>query len=160
MALPKNIVVVESLKELRKCLKNASPFIAPRIKMLIEMKRHQESGMSKRYLADQIGVDPNSIQTWRTIYEQDGLICLCSHNKKGFRPSVFSIGEHQLIQEKLNDPQNGLRSYKELLDWVEQEFSKEIKYNTLLKYCTRNFGPRLKVDSQSHLKKDVKVIDA
>lgn len=30
--------------------------------------------------------------------------------------------------------------HNELLDWIGHEFSKGIKYNTLLKYCVRNFG--------------------
>jgi len=42
MAAPKNITVVESPEELRRILNSVSPFIAPRIKMLIEMKQHQK----------------------------------------------------------------------------------------------------------------------
>lgn len=159
MAAPKNITVVESLEELRRVLKNVSPFIAPRIKMLIEMKKHQECGISKRLLAEQIGVNHNSVQSWRTMYAQGGLSRLCSHNKKGFRPSVFTKEEHSLIQAKLNDPQNGLRGYTELLDWIEQEFLKEIKYNTMLKYCMRNFGSSVKVARKSHVKKDEQAVD-
>lgn len=160
MAAPKNITVVESLEELRRVLKNVSPFIAPRIKMLIEMKKHQASGISKRILAEQIGVNHNSIQSWRTMYAQGGLSILCSHNKKGFRPSVFTKEEHRLIEDKLNDPKNGLRGYTELLEWIERQFSKEIKYNTMLKYCMRNFGSSVKVARKSHVKKDEQAVDA
>lgn len=160
MAAPKNITVVESLEELRRILKSVSPFIAPRIKMLIEMKKHQESGISKRLLADQIGVNHNSVQSWRTMYASGGLTRLCSHNKKGFRPSVFTKDEHNLIQDKLNDPKNGLRGYTELLEWIEQQFSKEVKYNTMLKYCMRNFGSSVKVARKSHIKKDEQSVNA
>jgi transposase len=160
MAAPKNITVVESIEELRRVLKNVSPFIAPRIKMLIEMKKHQESGISKRILAVQIGVNHNSIQSWRTMYAQGGLSRLCSHHKKGFRPSVFTKEEHSLIEDKLNDPKNGLRGYTELQEWIEQQFSKEIKYNTMLKYCMRNFGSSVKVARKSHVKKDEQAVDA
>jgi transposase len=160
MAIPKNIAVVQSQEELRRVLKNVSPFIAPRIKMLIEMKKHQECGISKRLLAEQIGVNHNSIQSWRTMYAQGGLSRLCSHNKKGFRPSVFTKEEHNLIEDKLNDPKNGLRGYTELLEWIERQFSKEIKYNTMLKYCMRNFGSSVKVARKSHVKKDGQAVDA
>lgn len=123
------------------------------------MKKYQETGISKRLLADQIGVNHNSIQSWRTLYVQGGLSGLCSHNRKGNHPSVFSIEEHKVIQNKLNDPQNGLRGYNELLDWIEHEFSKGIKYNTLLKYCMRNFGSSVKVARKSHVKKDDQAVD-
>lgn len=159
MAICKNIIVTESIEELRKALKNSIPFISPRIKMLIEMKKYQDKGISRRVLADHIGVDPNSVQSWRSMYEQGGLGLLCSHNRKGSGSSVFTLEEHQLIEQKLNDPQNGLKGYTELLDWVEQEFSKQIKYNTLLKYCRRNFGSRVKVARKSHVNKDAQAVE-
>jgi transposase len=159
MAAPKNIAVAESLEELRRVLRNVSPFIAPRIKMLIEMKKYRESGISKRLLAEQIGVNHNSVQSWRTMYTSGGLTRLCSHNKKGFRPSVFTKNEHNLIADKLNDPKNGLRGYTELLEWIEEQFSKEVKYNTMLKYCIRNFGSSVKVARKSHVKKDEQAVD-
>jgi transposase len=160
MASPKIIQVKESLPELRRLHKKASNLIAPRIRMLIELKKHEEQGISKRELADLIGVNHNSIQTWRTIYVQGGITYLCSHRKKGFRPSVFTKDEHKVIEEKLNDPFNGLRGYKELLNWIEQEFGKDIKYNTLLKYCIRNFGSSVKVARKSHVKKDPQAVEA
>ena len=56
----------------------------------------------------------------------------------GFKPSLISQDEHKQIEAKLHDPTNGLRSYVELQDWIRQEFGKELKYNTLLKYCGRH----------------------
>jgi hypothetical protein len=63
MSLPKIITVKESLSELKTLLKKSSPLIAPRIKTIIEIKKSQNTGISKRALASMIGVDPNSIQT-------------------------------------------------------------------------------------------------
>jgi len=39
MALSKQIIVKETLKELNAILKNASPLLGPRIRVLIEIKR-------------------------------------------------------------------------------------------------------------------------
>lgn len=154
MSLPKIIKVKESLQELKAELKKVSPLIAPRIKAIIEIKKNEATGISKRALASIVGVDPNSIQTWRTIYFQGGIDALVKHNKKGFKPSVFSKQEHLAIEKKLRDPKNGLRGYVELLDWVTNEFNKPIKYNTLLKYSVKNFGSKVKVARKSHVKKD------
>jgi hypothetical protein len=59
MSLPKTITVKESLSKLKTLLKKASPLIAPRIKTIIEIKKSQNTGISKRALASMIGVDPN-----------------------------------------------------------------------------------------------------
>lgn len=48
----------------------------------------------------------------------------------------------------------------ELLDWIKNEFKKEIKYNTLLKYSIKNFGSKVKVARKSHIKKDEEAVKA
>ena len=62
------------------------------------------------------------------------------------------------IEKSLNDPKNGLRGYIELHAWVEKEFNKQVKYNTLLKYCIKNFGSKVKVVRKSHVKKDEQAV--
>lgn len=160
MASPKQIVVKETLTELKALLKKASPLIAPRLRVLIEIKKNEKTGISKRDIAKLVGVDPNSVQTWRTLYGKGGLKALQKHNKKGFKPSVFTQEEHQAIEKKLKNPTNGLRGYTELLTWAEEEFKKQIKYNTLLKYSIKNFGSKIKVARKSHINKDESAVSA
>lgn len=159
MALPKQISIKESLVDLKRILKNSSPLIAPRIRVLIELKKHEKQGISKRDLAALVGVNHNSVQTWRTLYINGGIKAVQSHNKKGFKPSVFTQQEHIAIEKKLKDPKNGLRGYIELMDWIEKEFKKQVKYNTLLKYSIRNFGSKVKVARKSHVKKDEAAVE-
>lgn len=161
MSAPKSIQVKESVNELKKLLKSASRLIFPRIRMLLEIKKHEASGgISKRMLADAISVNHNSIQTWRTLYEKGGIEHLMKYTKNEGRPTILTAQEHQAIKDKLNDSKNGLRGYVELLDWVESTFKKEIKYNTLLKYANREFGARVKVARKSHVKKDPEAVSA
>lgn len=154
MASPKQIIIKESLVELKRILKTSSPLIAARIRVLIELKKHEKQGVSKREVAALVGVNHNSVQSWRTVYIKGGIQAIQSHNKKGFKPSVFTQQEHLAIEKKLKDPKNGLRGYVELLAWIEQEFKKQVKYNTLLKYSIKNFGSKVKVARKSHVKKD------
>jgi len=160
MASPKVIIVKESVEELRKVLKKSSNFISPRIRMLIELKKHETTGISKRELADVLGVSHSSIQIWRTMYQEGGLFLLRSHKKTGFKPSVFTEAEQKIIEDKLKDPFNGLRGYKELLEYIDSEFKKDVKYNTLLKFCIRKFGSSVKVARKSHIQKDENAVDA
>lgn len=158
MSLPKQIHIVESIGELRKLQKSSIPMIANRIKALIEFKKHEQKGISKRAVADNIGVNQNSVQTWRTMYINGGIEAVLSYQKQAGRPSGITKAEHKQIEAKLKDPKNGLRGYVELLDWMESEFNKTFAYNTVLKYCHRHFNSKIKVARKSHIKKDEEAV--
>jgi transposase len=154
MSSPKLIQIKESINELRKIQKDSIPMIANRIRVLIELKKHEATGISKRAVADIIGVNPNSVQTWRSMYLSSGIDAVLSYQKRDGRPSLLTKEEHHKIEEKLKDPKNGLRGFTELQNWVEQEFEKTVLYNTLFKYTQRHFGAKVKVARKSHVKKD------
>ncbi len=160
MSSPKQIQIKESISELRKLQKNSIPMIANRIRVLIELKKHELTGISKRAVADIVGVNQNSVQTWRTLYASGGIDAIMNYQKREGRPSVLTKDEHKKIEEKLKDPKNGLRGFTELQNWVEQEFNKTILYNTLFKYSQRHFGAKVKVARKSHVKKDEKAVEA
>lgn len=148
------IHVKESSKELKQLQKNQPLTIIKRLNMLLELKKNGVNGLSKRQLAKLIGVDPNSIQKWRTIYVNSGIKGIISHGRIGFKPSLITKEEHKKIEHKLNQPKNALRGYKELMQWIKDEFGKEIKYTTVVEYSKRHFGSKIKVARKSHLLKD------
>lgn len=148
------INIKESSKELKQLQKNQPLTIIKRLNMLLELKKNGINGLSKRQLAKLIGVDPNSIQKWRTIYVNAGIKGIISHGRIGFKPSLITKEEHKKIEHKLNQPKNALRGYKELMQWIKDEFGKEIKYTTVVEYSKRHFGSKIKVARKSHLLKD------
>lgn len=158
MSTPTQFKIKETVAELRKLQKKSIPMIALRIRALIEFKKNESGGISKRDVADIIGVNHNSVQTWRKLYIQGGMGKLISYAKHEGRPSLITDEEHKKIEAKLRDPKNGLRGYVELQAWVENEFKKPIKYNTLLKYSMRKFGSKIKVARKSHIKKDEEAV--
>jgi hypothetical protein len=161
MALPLKINVKESIAELRSLQRKNGELINKRLKVLIEIKKHEKTGISKRQLSDITGVNHNSIVKWRKIYNEFGITPLLAHGRVGgFKKSVFSSEDFQKIEEQLNNPENGIQGYTELLEWVKNELSKEVKYITLLKYSQRNFGTKIKVARKSHVKKDEKLVAA
>jgi transposase len=127
--------------------------------MLILIKNNAGESFSKNKLGKLLGVSSSSVQIWRKLYEYGGIDLLLSDKRTGFKPSVISSAEHSAIESKLNDPTNGLRGYVELQEWVRQEFDKDLKYNTLLKYCGRNFESKAKVARKSHIKKDLQAVE-
>ena len=106
------------------------------------------------------GVCSQSIHNWRSSYRTGGMEALLSNGRKGKagKPSVFTKQEHQKIANKLGDPKNGLAGFVELQQWIEEEFNKEVKYNTILKYAIRHFGASVKTARKSHVKKDAQAV--
>ena len=159
MALPLKITVKESIKELRELQRKNGELISKRLLVLIEFKKHEKTGISKRDLSKITGINHNSINKWRNIYNEFGIAPLLSHGRIGFKISTVTNEEHLKIEAKLNNPQNGIQGYKELLEWVKTDLEKEMKYITLLKYVQRNFGAKVKVARKSHVKKDQSLVE-
>ena len=160
MAHPLQITVEESIPELRKFQRNSGALVSKRLLMLIEIKKHEKTGISKRDLSKITGINHNSIVKWRNQYKKDGIQALLTHGRVGgFKQGVVSKEEHTKIGKKLTDPKNGIRGYSELLEWVRKELGKDMKYITLLKYVQRHFGSKIKVARKSHVKKDDAMVD-
>ena len=159
MALPFAITVKQTIAELRQLQRRHGELIGKRLQMLIEIKKHEKAGISKRELSRITGINHNSIVKWRKLYNLSGIEPLLKHGRVGgFKKSVVSKEEHKEIAQKLNDPKNGIRGYKELLEWVNKELSKDMKYITLVKYTQRHFGSKIKVARKSHVKKDEEAV--
>jgi transposase len=157
MANALKIVVKETLTELKKLLKSAPSHHTPKIKMLILIKESQ-TDLTKNELADQIGVNHNSAQTWRKKYQSGGIDALLSDGRIGFKPSVVSEEAHEQIRIKLHNPEGAFTSFKDLQQWVDANFAKGINYNSLRHYVKRHFGAKLKVARKSHVKKDKEAV--
>ena len=160
MAKPKIIHIKESLKELKQLQKNQSLTIIKKLFMLIELKKSGPDGISKRQLAKQIGVDPNSIQKWRTIYLKKGITGIITDGRVGFKPSLITKEEHKKIEHKLNQPENALPGYKQLMQWIKDELGKDLKYTTVVEYSKRHFKSKIKVARKSHVLKNEASVNA
>lgn len=158
MALPKQIVIKESLPQLKELQRKSGHLIAKRLRILIEFKKNEETGISKRAVSENTGINHNSITKWRNIYLKEGIESFLKHGRKGFKKSVIDAHAHKAIEKKLRDPRNGLRGYKELQQWVSDILNLEVEYNTLVKYAMRHFGTKIKVARKSHVKKDENMV--
>jgi transposase len=159
MANALSITVKETLQGLKRLLKKSPTHYSSKIRMLIEIKQ-SDAALSKVELANRIGVDPNSIQTWRTKYLKDGIHGLLNDGRIGFKPSVITSSAHKKIEIKLNAPEAAFTSYKQLHEWVEKNLITGVNYNSLRHYVKRHFGAKLKVPRKSHIRKDKKAVAA
>ena len=160
MSNPLIIPVKESEEELRRYIRMAkTPTKKNRLKILVEIKKAGDKGISKRDMSKKTKLNHNTVQIWRKKYGEEGISAFLDDGRTGFKPSEITMEEHAAISAKLNDPHNGLQGYMELKHWYEATYNKEIKYNTLLKYCVRHFKSSCKVARKSHIKKDAKQVE-
>lgn len=129
----KIIVITECIKDLRKRLKTCQPIFVPRIRMLLISKAYEAEGISKRKLADMLGVNPNSVQAWRQTYIKGGLNALLSHNKKGFKKTIFTTHEQDFMKQSLYVYKEHGR-YKKIFTEMEAHFQKHYNYTTVLNF--------------------------
>lgn len=154
MSAPKIFTIKESLSELRKVQKSSNPMIAKRVHALLIFKQNELTGISKREVAQTIGVNHNSVQTWRNHYIIGGLELLVKHSNTGYKPSVITLEEEQALREQMYNPENGFVGFVELLAWFNEKFKKQTNYNTFKGYVTRKFNAKIKTARKVHIKKD------
>lgn len=159
MAKALHIKIKESEKGLRVLLKKQPEHLRNRVRMLLELKKAQ-GALSKNALADIIGVNHNSIQSWRSLYRKGGIKVLLEFKRGQYTPTYFDEKITHEIKERLYDPSSCIRSYEELRQWIDKEFIPGIGYQTVNKFVKRKFGAKLKVARKSHINKDEKAIKA
>ncbi len=160
MAAPKKFNIKESENQIKQLMKNSNTMIAKRLHALLIFKRNEDDGISKRDVADEIGVNHNSIQTWRRLYIDGGLKMLMSHSNIGYKPSKINEKQEQALKEKLNNPHNGIVGFIELLDWYNKTFQANINYKTFHGFVVRKFNAKIKTARKSHIKKDLQEVEA
>jgi len=159
MSSPKSFIIKESESDIKKLIKTSSVMIGKRLHALLIFKRNESTGISKREVADEIGVNHNSIQTWRTLYIEGGIEALMLHANVGYKPSKINPRQEKALKKKLSDPANGVVGFNELLVWFNTTFKTEINYKTFHGYVVRKFEAKVKVARKSHVKKDPLAIE-
>jgi len=154
MSSPKSFKIKESESTIKKLIKSSNAMIGKRLHALLIFKRHESTGIAKREAADAIGVNHNSVQTWRTMYINGGIEALMSHANIGYKPSKINPRQEKALKKKLSDPANGMVGFTELLEWFNTTFKTEINYKTFHGYVVRKFEAKVKVARKSHVKKD------
>lgn len=159
MSKPKTVIIKETESEIKKWIKASNPMIAKRLGVLLVFKRYEDSGVSKRVVADETGVDQNSVQTWRSLYIAGGIKMLMSHSNTGYKPSKVTQEQEQALSEQLNNPHNGMVGFIELLDWFNTNFKTSLNYKTFHGFVVRKFKAKIKTARKSHVNKDAQAVE-
>ena len=158
MAFAKTFKIKESELALKKLIKSNDSMLSKRLRALLVFKQNEQEGISKREVAKQIGVDHNSIQTWRSAYIKGGIDLLLQHAMTGYKPSKINKKQEEALRKQLNNPSNGIVGFIELLDWFNKTYNTTIKYKTFHGFVVRKFNAKVKVARKVHVKKDAKAV--
>ena len=145
-----DIAVKESVVELKR-LQKQHPSKHKALHMLLLLRKR--GAVSKNDLALLTGASDKSIQIWRTGYALNGIDFLLKEKRGGRKPAAINADIHQQLSTRLNNPQQGFRSFIEIQHWLETEFKVVMNYHAVNKYVKRKFGARLKVSRKSHVLK-------
>ena len=159
MSSPKTFTIKESLSELKKIQKSSIPMVAKRVYALLVFKQNELTGISKREVSQIIGVNHNSIQTWRNLYIDGGLELLTKHSKTGYKPSIITLEQEQALKEQMYNPENGFVGFVELLAWFDEKFETQTNYNTFKGYVVRKFKAKIKTARKVHVNKDQEKVE-
>ena len=153
MALALTFVVKESITTLKEYYKTVASHHKQKIQMLLIVKQSDVS-LTKNELATLVGVNHNSIQSWRKKYVTNGINSLLKDGRGGYKPSLLTAKQRAKVLVRISSATDAFASFKELQTWVNTTFKTEIKYNSLRLYAKRNFGAKMKVARKSHILKD------
>ena len=152
MSRPTNIIVSESLQELKQAQKGSTLPKQKRLQMLVLIKKGTHSSVDE--LSQALGVSPTSIQTWRSRYKKGGLDFMLEDNRGGYKKGQITPEIKEQLAQRLSNPSEAFSSFGEAQQWINREFGLDMQYHAVNKYFKRHFKAKLKVARKSHVDKD------
>ena len=129
----------EQLKILLNEQKTASGF--QKIQALYLFKISQVTTVKD--LARTIGVNRITVQRWLKKYRTQGLTGLLKPKRQGGRKPTIPAHARAVLEQRLNDPQQGFKSYGEIQEWLHQEYNINASYKAV--YSTVRYQLKAKL---------------
>jgi len=151
--LPKIQENIDELEQMLKTEKNKHK--RDRIHALYLIK--SEQAKTRIQIAKMLSVNRITVGKWLIIYEKQGLSKLLTINTKPNRKLSIPSDILAQLEQKLKQPE-GFKSYKEIQQWLSDEFSLNIHYRTVNGIVRNRLKAKLKVGRKSHVKKTNKSV--
>jgi len=115
-----------------------------------------KSGLSQSIteVAELLWVHRITVQRWLKQYSDGGLPLLLKQRRSSGRPRVISSEVIAGISTKISAESCEFKSYKEIAEWVEDNYQVSVKYQTLHKQLYYRMKAKLKVPRPLSNKKD------
>jgi transposase len=114
-----SIEVKESLDDLAQQLRQAkTPSNKERLQVLYWLK--QENAPSISAIAKAVGKHRNTLQTWLSMYREDGVAAMLEIKKSPGGVRVIPQWAEAALAKRLEDPDHGFQSYGEVQQWLAE----------------------------------------
>lgn len=158
MARPFRFEIRESEAELYHRLHHTtSPQAQERLQMLYWLKTHQVS--SRQRLAQLLARNPSTIYRWLHTYHHEGLDALLQVNTPPGKPAIIQGVILEQLRQRLEDPEQGFRSYVEIHEWLRTEFALQVSYHTVYHTVRHVLKAKLKTPRPRHVKAEPEAQD-
>ena len=158
MGIRKQLDVKESLDELYSLKKKVKNHRL-KVRVLFLILEKENKFKIREELAKYLDVNDSTLLRWGISYNKKGISDFIKISIGGNKKSIIPANVHDGLKLKTHDSNTPLRGYWDAVNWVKEEYSFDIKYNTLRTYMIRNFSTKLKVPRKSHYKKDEQAIE-
>lgn len=137
------VEVNESCQELRHRLRHAvTASTKERLQMLYWLKKNAIA--TRKELSEKLGRDQSTVYRWLKRYEKGGIEALLEVQTPPGKLSLIPPEIMNQLQERLKEPQ-GFKSYRQIQDWLNQEYQVVIAYKTVHKIVRYKLNAKLKV---------------
>jgi transposase len=131
------LVSAESAQSLEKQLKNSrTASQKERLQILWWPKTGQIT--QHKTLAERLGRDGSTVTRWLQKYRQGGLSQLLTMKSTPGKSPHLNSEALAGLQERLQQPP-GFKSYKEIVDWLNQTYQLNVTYPTVYRTHLRSF---------------------
>ena len=139
-----SIKVQENLDELKTQLRQASdPKIKEKLQVLYWLKQPIAPSISA--IAQAIGKDRSTVQTWLSKYREGGMSAMLAVKKSPGGVRVIPHWAEKALSKRLRDPNHGFGSYGEIQQWLAETLGIEAKYHAVYQMTRYRLKAKLKV---------------
>ena len=107
---------------------------------------------TRQDVAAVLGVHRDTVGRWLKAYEEGGLSGLLTKGKAKGKTPLLPAEVQADLKERLQSPA-GFKSYKEIQQFIQDEYGINISYKTVHKLVHYKWKAKLKVPRKSHKKK-------
>ncbi|MBE8995487.1 IS630 family transposase [Microcystis aeruginosa] len=116
----------------------------------------QEKAPTLKVIAESLGHDRNTVQSWLCKYREPGLQGMLERKKSKGRVRVIPEWAEKALEKRLKAEENGFKSYGEVQEWLAEKLGVEAKYHTVYQMTRDRLKAKLKVARPEYNQQDKK----
>lgn len=159
MGMKSNIIVSESLEELKKLqVLQRNIKSEKRVLFLILLKTNKFK--TQQETADYLGICRQTLVLWVSMYRKLGIEGVLLRPTRDKKSKIITQEIHDGLASRVHSSEQPFLGYWDAQQWVLEHYNVDVKYHWLRQYLIKHFKTKLKSPRKSHYKKDDQAIEA